>query len=240
MTRSGDHWQSSAQAWIDRVESGDPNRDLLLDPVMLGLVERAGGRRVLDVGCGEGRFCRMLGPRGFACTGIDPTPALVARAAALDPDGRYLMASAERLPFADSSFETVVSYLTLCDIDDYRAAIKEAARVLTPGGRFIAANVNTALGPATGWVKDDRGRKLHWPLDHYAAESGFIAEWCGIRIVNYHRPLSDYFGALLGAGLDLKGFWEPVPEPEAVRRHAGLTDCLRVPNFWVTSWRKPV
>jgi SAM-dependent methyltransferase len=44
---------------------------------MLAIVEELGPARVLDVGCGEGRFCRMLADRGIITTGIDPTAALI-------------------------------------------------------------------------------------------------------------------------------------------------------------------
>src|SRR5947209_17697834 len=69
-------WESSAQAWIDsmgeRGDRGDWARQHVLDPVMLARV--AGGKfgNALDVGCGEGRFCRMLKAAGVKPTGIDP------------------------------------------------------------------------------------------------------------------------------------------------------------------------
>jgi ubiquinone/menaquinone biosynthesis C-methylase UbiE len=78
---------------------------------------------VLDVGCGEGRFCRMLKPYGLNITGVDPTPKLIAAARARDVDGKYPEARAEELPFHDETFDLVVSYLTLIDIPDVQAAI---------------------------------------------------------------------------------------------------------------------
>jgi 2-polyprenyl-3-methyl-5-hydroxy-6-metoxy-1,4-benzoquinol methylase len=58
-------------------ERGDWAREHVLDPVMLGRVAAGRFGRVLDVGCGEGRFCRMLRATGVAATGIDPTRQLV-------------------------------------------------------------------------------------------------------------------------------------------------------------------
>jgi SAM-dependent methyltransferase len=60
-------WQSSADAWVaDMGESGDFGRRYVLDPVMLPRAVAGSPRNALDVGCGEGRFCRMLKSRGAA------------------------------------------------------------------------------------------------------------------------------------------------------------------------------
>ncbi len=132
----GNGWDESAAAWIaDMGEAGDFGRKHVLDSAMLSRLRGRGFRRALDVGCGEGRFCRRMQDLGIAPVGIDPTDALLHRARACDPEGVYLPGRAESLPFADGAFDLVVSYLTLIDIPDIRAAIPEMARVLAPGGR---------------------------------------------------------------------------------------------------------
>lgn len=71
-------WDTSAAAWIDiQGEAGDFGRVHVLDAPMLALVDALAPATVLDVGCGEGRFCRMLEARGLATTGVDPTAALI-------------------------------------------------------------------------------------------------------------------------------------------------------------------
>ena len=62
-------------------------------------------------------------------------------------------------------------------------------------------------------------------------------EYRGIRVVNYHRPLSIYLQALLGAGLVLTHFDEPAPTPEAPASRA--RSYARVPWFLVMEWVKP-
>jgi SAM-dependent methyltransferase len=93
-------WDASANAWIANMgERGDFSREFVLDAPMLARARARGAASALDVGCGEGRFCRMLRAEGVAAVGIDPTPALVAHASACDPDGDYRIGAAELLAF---------------------------------------------------------------------------------------------------------------------------------------------
>ena len=233
-------WQSSAHAWVaDMGKSGDFGRRYVLDPVMLPLALARSPRNALDVGCGEGRFCRMLKSRGIDAVGVDPTSALIAVARTRDAHGPYVEATAERLPFREGTFDLVVSYLSLIDIPDMEAAVPEMARVLKPGGALLIANLtsfNTAAADV-GWVKDADGRRVYYPIDDYLQERAMWIEYRGIRIVNHHRPLSAYLKALLGAGLVLTHFDEPPPSTEApASRAAGY---VRVPWFLVMEWQKP-
>lgn len=231
-------WQASAEAWIaDMGEYGDFGRRYVLDPVMLPRALSRAPKKALDVGCGEGRFCRMLQPLGVGVTGIDPTPALIAAAHALDPEGTYLEAAAERLPFGDSAFDLVVSYLSLIDIEDMPAAISEMARVLNPGGVVLIANLNSFNTACNGWVKGSDGGRLYFPIDHYLQERSIWIEYRGIRVLNHHRPMSAYIRALLNVGLRLTYFDEPAPQPDAPEPKAAA--YRRVPCFHVMEWTKP-
>jgi SAM-dependent methyltransferase len=232
-------WETSAQAWIESVgERGDWGREHVLDPVMLARVAAGRFRNALDVGCGEGRFCRMLKAAGVEATGIDPTQSLLDVARQRDPSGDYRLGRAERLEFEDATFDLVVSYVMLVDIPDFRTAIREMARVLKPGGSLLVANLTgfTSACADKGWVKDADGRHLHFPVDRYLEESSFWFEWAGIRIENWHRPLSAYMTAFLENGLQLAYFAEPGP---VSGDEAHQERFRRVPWFVVMEWQRP-
>jgi SAM-dependent methyltransferase len=235
-----DGWQVSAGAWItEQGEHGDFARRYVLDRVMLARALVRSPRTAFDLGCGEGRFCRVLRRHGIDVVGLDPTPALVAAAQARDRVGRFCRGTAESLPFRDQTFDLVVSYLTLIDILDIRAAIPEMVRVLRPGGSLLIANLNgfvTACGDV-GWVKDAAGRRLHYPVDGYLDERAMWIAYRGIRVVNHHRPFSAYVRALLSAGLRLDYFDEPAPSPDAPAREAA--NYRRAPWFHVMEWSRP-
>lgn len=235
----GNGWDRSAQAWIDSMgEQGDWAREHVLDPVMLGRVGKARFERALDVGCGEGRFCRMLKAAGVNATGIDPTRQLLETAKRRDPSGDYRPGRAEQLEFDAASFDLVVSYLTLVDIADFRTAVGEMTRVLKPGGTLLIANLSgfTSAGAEQGWVTDDEGRRLHYPVDRYLDEFPFWIEWADIRIENWHRPLTAYMAAFLENGLNLTFFAEPEPVSGEPSRQANFR---RAPWFVVMEWQRP-
>src|SRR5208282_1305946 len=165
-------WEKSASAWIlAQGERGDFGREHVLDPVMIERISGKRFERTLDVGCGEGRFCRMLKSKNIPVVGIDPTEELISHARQRDPDGDYQIASAESLPFAAESFDLVVSYLTLLDIADFRAGLREMARVLKPGGTLLIANLNSFITSCSrGWIKDQDGSCLYYPVDRYMEE----------------------------------------------------------------------
>lgn len=232
-------WKSSAKAWIaDMGETGDFGRRHVLDAVM---VERLGGLAkgsALDVGCGEGRFCRILRAEGFEPVGLDPTEELLEAARKRDPAGRYVAGRAEALDFAHASFDLVVSCLSLIDIEDAQTAIAEMARVLKPGGTLLVANLTsfTTARAQGGWRRDLLGRPTHFAVDRYLEARSSWERWRGISIRNWHRPLKDYMGWFLGQGLVLTHFDEPRAtggEPAKADRYN------RVPWYVIMEWRKP-
>jgi SAM-dependent methyltransferase len=231
-------WTSSAPAWLENVERDITRK--MLDPLVLRLCGEVSGARVIDVGCGEGRFSRMLGERGATCIGIDPTRPLLH--AARDRGGMSpVRAVAESMPLRDAQFDLAITYITLVDIEHYREAIAEMARVLRPAGRVVAVNigfVSASAGPNGGWIRDDAGEPLYVPIDRYGDEWSQVYEWSGIRIRNWHRPIGAYMSAYLRAGLILRRFMEPTP-PESLRTNPDVDRAARVPWFNVMVWEKP-
>src|SRR5690606_16184538 len=132
--------------------------------------------------------------------------------------------------------DLVVSYLTLIDIEDIDAALFEMARVLKPGGSLLIANLTSFMtaGMPSGWSDAADGGQ-RFVIDNYMTERAEWASWSGIRVRNWHRPLSRYMSVLLAADLELRYFDEPMPnsgDPADIDRYR------RVPWFLIMEWRK--
>jgi ubiquinone/menaquinone biosynthesis C-methylase UbiE len=100
--------------------------------------------RTLEIGGGTGANLAHYGPAVDALTVTEPHPAMVKRLERklvgrehADPPVMVLRAPAEDLPFPDATFDTVVSTLVLCSVDDQPRALRELRRVLRPDGRLL-------------------------------------------------------------------------------------------------------
>lgn len=109
---------------------------------------------VLELGCGAGaNFGYYEAGRVSSVRGIDPSPQLLERARAAIPangvDFQIGPGVGEALPFADDSFDTVVTTFTLCSVDDPAQVLAEARRVLRPEGRllFLEHGLSPDAGP---------------------------------------------------------------------------------------------
>ena len=232
-------WTESAQAWIERQgDLGDQGRQLVMDPAITQLLNNHTFQKALDVGCGEGRFCRVLSQRGIQTFGIDPVDDFIELARSRHPEGEYAVGVAEALPYEDAQFDLVVSYLTLIDIPDYQTGIAEMARVLASGGTLLAANLTPHMtaGMRHGWQYDEQGAPTHFGMDNYSEEWVAWMEWANIRVQNWHRPLSAYMKAFLAQGLQLQLYDEPAP----IEGYEDIHNLnARAPWFNLMVWRKP-
>ncbi len=101
------------------------------------------GRRVLEVGCGPGRYVAMLASLGFEVVGVDPIayptwPVIKSHRDVEFADGIF----AEALPFPDASFDHVACIAALLYFSDPYRALTEIGRVLKPGGRAVIRSVS--------------------------------------------------------------------------------------------------
>ncbi len=235
-------WVEMAPYWIEEARAGgDLSRKGLLDAYMLAACGDVQGLRILDCGCGEGRFCRMLVERGAGYVlGVDNCPPMIEAARELQ-SGRdeYLLADAQDLSFlAEASFDLVVSYLNQCDLPDFDANVREVFRVLKAGGRFVVATIHPMRSAGGSWLRGPDGAKQHVMLDNYFAEGERHFSMKGVQIANFHRTLSTYLRSFLRAGFTLEDLIEPTVTPEAVAAYPSLADERRVPNFIIFLLKK--
>ncbi len=96
------------------------------------------GRRVVDIGCGDGALVRLMAKHGADATGVEPSPVQLAKALdePVPPGGRFVAGDATALPFDDGSLDMVVFFNCLHHVppESQAAALGEAARVVVPGG----------------------------------------------------------------------------------------------------------
>lgn len=124
-------------------DCSDPWNQDALEPVSedvaLALLEREPSQRVLDLGCGKGRFTNRLKiSTGVEVTGLDLSPTAAQTAKSRYPEIRFVTAEIPPLPFPDGAFDVVVaSELLWYVLPKLKELFAEVRRVLEPSGRFL-------------------------------------------------------------------------------------------------------
>jgi ubiquinone/menaquinone biosynthesis C-methylase UbiE len=144
---------------------------------------------VLDVGCGTGALAlaaKDFVGAGGEVAGIDPSPEMVARArrkaAKAGVEARFEVATIEALPFPDATFDAVLSSLMLHHLTDdgRRQGFAEIARVLKPGGRFLAVDIGGGHHAKGHGLFLRMGNHAHFDIDELAP----AMEASGLAIVD--------------------------------------------------------
>lgn len=225
-------WEQNAPAWI--AWAREPDHDSYWTfhrDAFLAIVPEA-GRRTLDLGCGEGRFSRDLTAMGHRVVGLDVSPSMLEAAHERAPEIAVCRADAAAIPFPDASFDLVIAFLSLQDVDEAPRAIGEAARVLMAGGWLCLAVVHpfSSAGRFETGEPDSAFRVDISYLDVSYIEDTVVRDGLEVKFPSAHRPLHEYVGAITDAGLLIDRVAEP-PLPDTAVHSERARRWQRMPLF---------
>ncbi len=171
-----------------------------------------------------------------------------------EPRGiEYVFGSAVELPFADGSFAFATAFMSLMDIPEPEAAIREAWRVLEPGG-FLQFSIEHPCFDTMHRrnLRDERG--LTYAIEvggYFERPEREIEEWifkaapavarAGLRpfrVPRFRRTVSEWLNTMIDAGFVVERVNEPRPDDETVRRFPNLQDAQVVAYFLHIRGRK--
>ena len=227
-----DDWEAEAKNWIAWARA--PEHDYYHDygPIFFDEIVPSAGRRTLDLGCGEGRLTRELRRRGHRVVGMDASATLV-RAARDEEDGVSLVADGAHLPFNDDSFDLVIAYNVLMDLDDLPAALAEVARVLERGGRLAVCVLHpiAEAGSFGSRAPDERFviEGSYFEQRHY--KQTFERDGLTMTFSSSTYPLEAYSRSFESAGFVIERMREPQAPRSAVSKDPGEERWRRVPIF---------
>ena len=159
------------------------------------------GKRVLDVGAGDGTYAIEAAARGAEVTALDASAQMLeatrARAGRRGVSLQLLQGNVEHLLFEAERFDVVLAVTVLCSVQDVESALRELARVLVPGGKLVVGE----LGRWSIWAAKRRlqslGKETFWSSVHFwtrrelqrgIAEAGLRVE--AVRGAVYYPPLT--------------------------------------------------
>ena len=168
------------------------------------------GRRVLDLGCGQGVLARYLHRKGLRVEGLDISSQLLALARRRSPDSILFhqadAAHAETL--VDQRFDAVACLLALQNMERLEPVFQNVRRWLRPEGCFVAVITHPCfrIPRQSHWGFDDSRQIQYRRVDRYMTPTAIpilTPPFKGGKeyTMTYHRPLQDYFAALAEAGL---------------------------------------
>jgi len=169
-----------ADTYVRQARTYDATRSAgteTLEPLLDEITLLAPGSRILDVGGGTGNYAVPMAARGYEVTVLDRSSQMLAVAASKGL--RVTLGDATALPAEDATFDAVTMISMLHQVPDWRGALCEAQRVLTPGGTLVL------LLYTAEHLRD------HYFLDYFPTSQ----KWVGTD----HAPLADYQDALPGS-----------------------------------------
>jgi len=185
-----------------------------------GLLGDIRNRRILEVGCGAAQCARWLAAAGAQPVAFDLSARQLEHARRLtDLTGvgvPLVQADAGRVPFADGSFDLACSaFGAVPFVADSGALMREVARVLRPGGRWVFSVTH----PMRWIFPDDGGPAGLVVVQSYFDRTPYVERDAGGRLgyVEAHRTLGDRVAEIVSAGFRLTGLIEPEWVPEETR-----------------------
>ena len=257
------YWDENAPEWIRGVRAGyDLYRDYLNNPAFLSMLPDLSGKRVLDVGCGEGYNTRIFADLCEEIVGTDISEKMVdaaREAEAAEPQGiKYYSASGNDLSmFENGSFDGVVSTMAMMDMADYEGCIGECGRVLKTGGLLqFSIHHPITMTRHWKWITGKEAERVGVVVGNYfglhpSKTRDDVEEWFfasappevrakarPFQIPRFFRTFSEYFNPLSEAGFDVVQVGGPYADSKTAQECPYVADTRIVPLFMIFQCRK--
>jgi SAM-dependent methyltransferase len=204
-------------------------------PTLRALLPDLEGRRVLDLGCGFGWFCRWARNSGAASAfGVDVSERMLTRAKTESNDAAisYAKTDMENLLLGRATFDLAYSSLAFHYIENLEGLLASIHAALAPGGKLIFSVEHPIFTAPTrpGWSVDAVGHTT-WPVDAYLDEGPRSTDWLVEGVIKQHRTIATYLNRLLRSGFSLEHIEEWGPNGEQVAMHPEWANERQRPSF---------
>lgn len=182
------------------------------------------GQRVLDLGCGTGRYCALLAEQGASVVGIDPSPVMIEEARKKVNERCQFelhQGTLGDIQFPDEHFDLIVSALTFSHIPELEPVFKEMVRILKKGGRIVISDFHP-----------------YWPVFGHGYTEFFDEQGQEYRITNYPHLFEEYFTISRKFGLRIEDIREPLIDDRLIKDFPALKNYRDIPLALILKLQK--
>ncbi|ASK60779.1 SAM-dependent methyltransferase [Virgibacillus phasianinus] len=206
-------------------------------PALLELIGDVTDKRVLDLGCGDGKFGYELIDQGCSVyDGVEGSTNMVgkARETLAGTCGNVYHSTMEKWDYPTERYDLVISRLALHYIEELLPIFKKVYDSLQCDGSFVFSVQHPVL---TSSIKSavNSGKKTDWIVDDYFATGKRVEPWIDQQVVKYHRTIEEYFRLLVQAGFTIEYISECTPRSELFDSKEEYQRRKRIPLFLVFS-----
>ena len=212
------YWKNVANFYNDIVgETGDLSHVKIVNPIVSDFLDNLKGKVVLDAGCGNGYWSRIMAQKAKEVVGVDFTEKLIkiAKKKNTSDNLKFIIGDLRKLSLSDSEFDVVFCNMALMDVDGLDRAIGEMARVLKTAGIMVISITHPCFEnpPNTSTLKNQKGDKIGRLVKHYF-KTGIIPDTKQNlnqkdQYQHCHYTLSDYLNAFSKYNLLIEMTSEP-------------------------------
>ncbi|WP_345239236.1 class I SAM-dependent methyltransferase [Pontibacillus salipaludis] len=209
-------------------------------PVVTDLIDAVEGKRILDLGCGDGRFGLTLIQQECAFyEGVDPSLNMVQKAKESLPEENCTihLSSMEDWEFKDEQYDIVVSRMALHYVADLSPIVKNIYRSLKNDGQLLCSVQHPVLTSPVESVAS-HGKRSNWTVDDYFNQGERQERWINEQVIKYHRTTETYFQLLKKAGFAIEDLKECEPQKKHFKNEEEYNRRKRIPLFLAFSCRK--
>lgn len=229
-------WNNISEEWCD-IAPINGTRQYFIMPYMLRLMGDVSGKRILDLGCGEGGYSRELTLRGAEVVAIDCAEFSIeyAKKRSLEEGldiQHYVRNSSDLYGIEDCRFDIVLCSMMLMDCEDLDGTINEISRVLRPNGKLYVSVLHPCFtGKNIG--REGKGINRKVIVEDYFNPSVYSQTLPGgkIEVVWRHRTLEEYVKLFVKHGLSITDLNEARPTMEEAEKSVSIEWLKKIPLF---------
>ena len=245
-----DNWNAMAEAYENFTNRADSYSMAIEKPAILSLLPDLGGKTVLDLGCGTGRYGFILEELGARrVIGIDQSDTMLQladkqkskRQSSVD----FILGDAQNLEgLASGSIDLVFSSTLLHFIEDLTLVMEEVHRVLKPGGQVVLSLIHPVYS-AQYPVKRDHGQfpeDDQWTVRYLdKGKRAYVQPWIEYNDAledflteSYHHTFSDYCSAFIASRFTISSVLEPQGDPDWCSKFPRAAEAFKnIPTYCV-------